>query len=226
MVLGHYGAALALKSADRKISLALLFFAATLSDIILYILLIAGIEKVTVAPGLTEWISLKTDYNAFSHGLLALSLWGLMLTIIYMVYKKLQKHQEPLPVKAGIILFFAVVSHYFCDLIVHIPDLPVVPGSETRLGLGLWNYPLLSNGLEFLMYGAGWYLFYRRVPREAGAFRKKFVILSVLLGTFHLSTGLVPPMESQAIMGASMLALSLGVVALVWYLEKEIQYSE
>ena len=55
MVLGHYGTALILKTADKKISLALLFFAATLSDILLYALMIPGIEQVDHVPGYTRW---------------------------------------------------------------------------------------------------------------------------------------------------------------------------
>jgi hypothetical protein len=41
----------------------------------------------------------------------------------------------------------AVASHWFHDLPVHRPDLPLVWG-EPKFGLGLWNYPLPELALE------------------------------------------------------------------------------
>ena len=41
----------------------------------------------------------------------------------------------------------AVASHWFHDLPVHRPDLPLVWG-DPKLGLGLWNYPTPELALE------------------------------------------------------------------------------
>ncbi len=220
MVLGHYGTALILKTADKKISLALLFFAATLSDILLYALMIPGIEQVDHVPGYTRWISIKTVSNSYSHGLLSLSAWGLLLAVLFILYRRFYKKENTFPIKSAVIIFIAVISHYACDLLVHVPDLPVLPGSDTRLGLGLWNYPIISNGIEFLIYGIGLFLYQKLVIKENTLYFKKFLIFSVFLMAFHLSTGLVPPMDSNVLTGISMLFVSLAIVALTWKLEK------
>jgi hypothetical protein len=51
----------------------------------------------------------------------------------------------------------AVVSHWFFDLLVHRRDLPFWPGSEVKVGVGLWDAPAVELGLEiglFLLGGA------------------------------------------------------------------------
>ena len=51
MFVGHLGAALALKRADRRINLGTLLFAAMLFDLLLWIFVMLGIESVVVPPG-------------------------------------------------------------------------------------------------------------------------------------------------------------------------------
>ena len=51
MLIGHYGAAFALKSAERKVSLGVLFIATQFVDILWIVLVLAGVEKVRLSPG-------------------------------------------------------------------------------------------------------------------------------------------------------------------------------
>ena len=69
MLIGHYGAALGFKSAEKRISLGTLFIAANLPDIVWCILLLLGIEKTEIVPGFTKWVPLKGIYTPFSHGI-------------------------------------------------------------------------------------------------------------------------------------------------------------
>jgi hypothetical protein len=67
-----------------------------------------------------------------------------------------------------------VVSHWLLDLIVHRPDMPVLPGNLgglPRLGLGLWTQPLLLPALELSLIAVGSFLYWRtarRVSADAG----------------------------------------------------------
>ncbi len=54
-----------------------------------------------------------------------------------------------------------MVSHWFLDLLVHRPDLPVVPGGATRLGFGLWNYPVVATLIEGIIFLGGVFLYYK-----------------------------------------------------------------
>jgi hypothetical protein len=61
--------------------------------------------------------------------------------------------------RGALVCAAAVVSHWVLDLIVHHPDLPLWPGGEARLGLGLWNSLPGSLGLELAIFGAGVWLY-------------------------------------------------------------------
>jgi len=54
-----------------------------------------------------------------------------------------------------------VVSHWFLDLLVHRPDLPLTPGESTRVGLGLWNSLGVTLVLELAVFGIGLFLYLR-----------------------------------------------------------------
>jgi hypothetical protein len=62
-----------------------------------------------------------------------------------------------------------VFSHWILDLIVHRPDLPILPGNAGNLpllGFGLWQFPVISALLELAIVLAGVYLYFRRADRS------------------------------------------------------------
>jgi len=54
-----------------------------------------------------------------------------------------------------------MVSHWVLDVIVHRPDLPLAPGSETRIGFWLWNSIPATIAVELALYAAGIYVHLR-----------------------------------------------------------------
>jgi hypothetical protein len=75
--------------------------------------------------------------------------------------------------KAGLIIGGIVFSHWLLDLIVHRPDLPILPGNLGNLpllGFGLWQVPIAAALLELALALGGAYLYYRsarHAPAEA-----------------------------------------------------------
>ncbi len=67
--------------------------------------------------------------------------------------------------RAGLVLGGVALSHWFLDLIVHRPDLPLLPGMGPVLGLGLWNHPGTAIALELAMVLVGSALYFRSAPR-------------------------------------------------------------
>ena len=45
-----------------------------------------------------------------------------------------RRRRRPCSSMAGVVL-----SHWFLDVATHRPDMPLVPGESTKVGLGLWN---------------------------------------------------------------------------------------
>jgi hypothetical protein len=67
--------------------------------------------------------------------------------------------------RAGVVIGAVVFSHWILDLIVHRPDLPILPGNAgglPLLGFGLWELPTISAILELALALGGAYLYYRR----------------------------------------------------------------
>jgi hypothetical protein len=48
-----------------------------------------------------------------------------------------------------------VLSHWLLDVVSHRPDMPVTLSDAHRIGLGLWNHPVLAIGVEVLLFAAG-----------------------------------------------------------------------
>ena len=74
-------------------------------------------------------------------------------------------------------------SHWVLDLLVHRMDMPLLPadlGNLPRLGLGLWQYPLVAAGLEALLVIVGAWLYWRALP--VGSARGRLVAGLILVG--------------------------------------------
>jgi membrane-bound metal-dependent hydrolase YbcI (DUF457 family) len=151
MFIGHFGAGLAAKKVDTKPSLGTMFFAAQLFDLIWPVFLLLGIEKVKIVPGISAANPLDFTYYPWSHSLLIVLFWSFLFGIIYFRIKK--------NLKSSVVLSLLVLSHWILDLLVHIPDLPLWPGSDIKVGFGLWNSVVSSVLLEFIIFAAGVYLY-------------------------------------------------------------------
>jgi hypothetical protein len=94
----------------------------------------------------------------------------------------------------------AVFSHWVLDLIVHRPDLPLIPGNPIRVGLGVWNSIPATYVVEFGLYATGVALYLRtttatdRVGRYA-----LWALVAVLAVTYVGSQAGPPPPSAQAI---------------------------
>jgi len=206
MFAGHLGAGLLLKRADRNVGLGWLFFAAMLLDIVLWLLVLAGVESVRVPEHLRTMADLTYDFP-WSHSLAASLGWSaLMFAAGWFLWRRTPRQR----LAGGLILAAAVFSHFALDWLVHIPELPVAGPRSARLGLGLWRHLPLAWTLEAALVVAGaWvYLKTQRLDR-----RRTLALVAVLtLVTVLTITGQAsnaPP--SIPLMAGS----SLGLIALV-----------
>ncbi len=62
MFIGHFAVAFAAKSANRKPSLGAYFAAAQLVDLIWPVLLLVGLERVSIEPGITRMTPLNFEH--------------------------------------------------------------------------------------------------------------------------------------------------------------------
>ncbi len=131
MFVGHFGVALGLKRTAPRVSLGTLFFAAQFVDLLWPTLLLLGVERVAIAPGITTVTPLDFEHYPISHSLLAVCGWALLIAALYWLARR--------SVKGAAVCGLAVLSHWVLDFATHRPDLPLYPGGASLVGLGLWN---------------------------------------------------------------------------------------
>ncbi len=161
MFVGHYGVSFAAKRVDRSIPLWVLFIAVQLLDVFWAPFILLGIEKVRIVPGITASNPLDLYYMPYTHSLVAALLWSAGAGIIYGLLTR------PRPAgKAALVVALAVFSHWALDFVVHRPDLPLYDNAA-KVGLGLWNLPIIAFALEAVLLFGGMWLYFRTasVPR-------------------------------------------------------------
>jgi hypothetical protein len=192
MFIGHYGVAFAAKSVTPRTSLGALFVAVQLLDVVLDLLVLAGIEKIRIVPGFTRVMPFDLYSMPYSHSLAGAVLWSALAALVLGLIGTGEKEKKA-RVAAALIFGAAVLSHFFLDLPVHPPDLPLGfdPGSP-KLGLGLWNQVDVTLALELSLLVAGGALYAgvtAPYPGRGGA----TLTLGALLVLLTLATPFLPP---------------------------------
>jgi hypothetical protein len=207
MFLGHFGLAFAAKKAAPRTSLGLLVFAAQFADLLWPFLLLMGLERVRIAPGLLAASPFDFTSYPISHSLVAQLGWGGLLGLIYFGVK----HDG----RSAALVGALVPTHWFLDFIAHRPDMPIYPGGP-KYGLGMWNSIPFTIFVEYFLFAAGLAL-YRGVTRaKDGTGKWALWSLVVLLGVVYPASLLGPPPPSVRALAISALAIWLTVPWAAW----------
>ena len=160
MFIGHFGIAFAAKRPAPRLSLGTLFLAAQFIDLLWPTLLLLGVERVRIAPGITTVTPLDFEYYPVSHSLIAVLGWAIGVGGACFLVRR--------AARGALIVALLVVSHWFLDLLMHRPDLPLMPGGSTRVGLGAWSSLPLTLLIEVPLFLGGAWLYARAtVARDA-----------------------------------------------------------
>lgn len=207
MFVGHYGPALAAKAMKKSIPLWVLFVAVQLLDVFWAIFVRLGIEKVRIVPGITVTNPLDLYYMPYTHSLVAALAWSVLAGI---VYRGLDSRGGWL---APGLVGGAVFSHWALDLLVHRPDLSIYDDT-LKVGLGLWNYPVIASALEAASLFGGMYLYFKATRPVATGGRYGMLIFGLIMLAIQGYVFFGPPPESANAAAATALiayALFAGV---------------
>lgn len=187
MFVGHFGIGFGAKAAAPRASLGTLVLAAQFIDLLWPSLLLAGLETVEIRPGFTRVTPLDFTSYPISHGLLAVVAWGLLFGGAYQLARRYAA--------GAVTMFAAVVSHWLLDLLTHRPDLPLWPGNDTKVGLGLWDSLPGTLAVELAIFAAGVALYVRttRPADRTGTFALAGLVAFLLLVYAGNLFGTVPP---------------------------------
>jgi hypothetical protein len=215
MFLGHYGLAFAAKRAAPRASLGVLTFAAQFLDELWPILLILGVEQVRIVPGLMAVSPLDFVYYPFSHSLLMAIVYGIVIGGAYFLLRRYGR--------GAWVVGLLVVSHWFLDLPVHRPDLPLWPGpSSPKLGWGWWNVRVLAYAIEFTIYLAGISVYMRATRARDRIGNWGFWVYVTVLAILFVASNGSPPPSARAL---AWTALGIWLfVPWAWWIDKHRYY--
>lgn len=167
MFLGHFAVGFAAKRAAPAVSLGTLFLSCQLADLIWPNLVLLGIERVAIVPGITVVTPLDFQFYPYSHSLIASVAWAALAAGIYRLVRGRQATTIALVVIAAVVL-----SHWVLDVVAHRPDMPLTPNGTTKLGLELWRSRPATILVEAVMLAAGVLVYVRttRARDRAGVF--------------------------------------------------------
>ena len=189
MFLGHVALGMAAKRPVPRVSLAVLILAAQFADVVWPLLVALGIEQVAIEPGNTRVTPLNFISYPYSHSLLTLALWGIVVACVF----GLGRGRRAVPILAAL-----VVSHWVLDVITHRPDMPILANDRTKIGFGLWNSIPATMLVEFGMYGIGLWIYSRSTRPLDGVGRWGFAALVAFLPVVYLANVFGPPPPSTS----------------------------
>lgn len=184
MFLGHFAVGLAGKRAAPTVSLATWLTSVQLVDMLWPIFLLAGLEHVRIAPGITRFTPLDFYDYPISHSLVGSAAWaGLFAGASILAYRS---------ARIALLLGAGVLSHWVLDVISHRPDMPILPHGP-YIGFGLWNSVPATLLVELTMFAIGLVLYVR--GGGAGRRRVSFWLLMAftLVAYFGAAFGPPPP---------------------------------
>lgn len=208
MFLGHFGVGLAAKPLQPRVSLGTLFLAAQLADLLWPTLLLLGVERVNIVPGLLAASPFDFEYYPFSHSLLAQVVLGTLLGLVYGVVRRNWR--------GALLVGLLVPSHWLLDLVMHRPDLPIYPGSSPKVGLGVWHSLPATLAIEFGLLALGVWVYVRATkPRNrTGRFVLWWLVAFLVLSYLGSELGPAPTSVSSLAWGGQ--ALWVTIILAYW----------
>lgn len=208
MFIGHAAVGFASKAGAPRASLGWLLAAPFLLDFLWPVFLLLGLEKTTIEHGRTAFLNFSFDSYPWSHSLAMAIVWALVYGAVAHFFSRSSA--------VGAVAALGVASHWICDAIVHLPDLPLWPGSSVFVGMGLWNSVPGTLAVELPMFAAGIFLYTRATRPKDGVGRWALAALVALLLVTYAGAAFGPPPPSMEAAAIGSLALVVLVPWAIW----------
>lgn len=208
MFIGHFAVGFAAKRVAPKVSLGALFLSVQLVDLLWPACLLLGLERVRIVPGITAVTPLDFYDYPITHSLMAVVAWSILMGAAYL---RLRGDR-----RGAWVMGLGVLSHYLLDVLVHRPDLPLIPGGQTRIGLGLWNSAAGTVVVEGGMFVAGCATYLRATRPVDRIGRYGMWAMMAFLAAIYAGNIFGPPPPGVTAIGVAGLALWLLVIWAWW----------
>jgi hypothetical protein len=189
MFAGHFGLAAAAKSQAPTVPLWALMLSTQLLDVVFVGFNLAGLESYgAIDPAHPNAYGGALINAAYTHSLVGALVIALVAGLLARVWWGS---------RGGLMIGAVVFSHWLLDLLVHRPDMPVLPGHADGLpllGFGLWTMPTVSIAIEAVLVLVGAVLYWRaatRLPapsiRSSGAYRTQALTAALVVAVLLIA---------------------------------------
>jgi membrane-bound metal-dependent hydrolase YbcI (DUF457 family) len=188
VVAGHFGLAAGVKAQVPGAPLWALMLASQWLDVFFVPLFLAGVETIDpVDPANPNVYGGGVIHAVYTHSLLGAILLSVLAgALAWWLWGR----------RIGLVIAAVAFSHWLLDLLVHRPDLPILPGNAgnlPQLGFGLWQVPIVAALVELLLVLGGAFLYYRRASQlpatsDPAAHRQRVLTASVAVTALMLLT--------------------------------------
>jgi hypothetical protein len=218
MFVGHLGIGLGLKKIDQRINLGWIFFVSLFPDFLLGLFVLFGFEEIIIPPNYADLHYLHFNFP-YSHSFIAILIWTAIIFALAKRYWPTINHEKT---KAPIIFSAAVFFHFLTDLIVHIPDIPILNNDSTMLGFGLWNHMTIALIFEISLVVTGIIIYIKSTQDRS--FRSKYgiIILLVILSLFNVLGQTIAPAPTNTLGPAiSFIAQPIIISGIAFWLDRK-----
>ena len=209
MGVGHVALALGASRAAPRVNVGWLVFAALLSDFLLGIFAMLGLEHATVPAHYESQHYLLFTFP-YSHGLVALLVWAALLGFL------VSRAYGFDGTRLLMVIALVTLSHFVLDGLVHVAGLPLVGENSPKFGLALWNHMPLELALETLMAIVGVALYWKLAGPGTSAVGRYGMAIFVGLVTIMTWTQLLattPPKPQQLVVAWIVVPLMFSAIA-------------
>jgi hypothetical protein len=186
MFIGHFAVGFAAKKFSPKTSLATLFIACQMLDLIWPVAMVLGLETASHNHAIPTFNALDLKYVPYSHSLGMAVFWSALLGLAMKLFKRSKRE--------ALVVALVVFSHWILDYATHVPDLPLWFG-PSRVGLGLWRSQWGTFVVEIGLFAAGLCLYRNQEGPLSGRRKFNFYSLTAFLLIVYVASvfGPKPP---------------------------------
>jgi hypothetical protein len=185
MFVGHFAVGVATKKLAPAMPIWILFLAPQFMDVLFVPLVFIGLESFEFGP--YGHLTLNVLYSHSLLGALAIA------AVAYWIGNRFWKSS-----RGGIVLASLSLSHWILDVMMHRPDMAILPGNLgdfPMLGFSLWNFEFASLATEVAMAVIAvilYFLWARKEQKDARWFVGPVIVTLFFAGLIASEIGNFP----------------------------------
>jgi membrane-bound metal-dependent hydrolase YbcI (DUF457 family) len=211
MFIGHFAVGFASKRWAPRTSFGILLLAPLLADVLWPVFVAAGLEHARLGPAATPFLVIQLDDYPWSHSLLMLAVWALLLGGAVRLARK--------DTRAALVVALGVLSHWVLDWVTHRPDMPLVPGGA-EYGLELWSSVRGTIAVEVTMFVVGVALYATATRAKDRIGHLALWSFVGLLGVMYVANVMSPPPPSMRVVAVFGIVASVLFPTWAWWLDR------